>query len=155
MATMYINCGNGEYVNCRYDANTSSNIKYYLPHGEKVTTSSVSGIWTKIVPADYSSKGNAWVKTEYLFATKPTTLHDTKQSALGDKVLQNGRFGRYVYNLQKGLGITADGLFGSGTENSVRTFQGNNGLTVDGYAGDQTKQKLWDLNQSVIISGGK
>lgn len=33
---------------------------------------------------------------------------------------------------------TVDGIYGSGTERSVRAFQQKNGLTVDGKAGDQT-----------------
>lgn len=33
---------------------------------------------------------------------------------------------------------TVDGIYGSGTERAVRTFQQKNGLTVDGKAGDQT-----------------
>jgi len=152
---MYVNCGNGEYLNCRETASMQASIKYYLPHGEKVTTSSVSGDWTKITPADYSSKGTAWVKTIFLNSTKPATYHNTKLSALGDKTLQLGRFGRYVYNLQIGLGITADGDFGSGTENAVRTFQGNNGLVIDGYAGDNTKEKLWQQKSGIITSNGK
>lgn len=33
---------------------------------------------------------------------------------------------------------TVDGIYGSGTERAVRAFQQENGLTVDGKAGDQT-----------------
>lgn len=33
---------------------------------------------------------------------------------------------------------SVDGVYGSGTERAVRTFQQKNGLTVDGKAGDQT-----------------
>ena len=33
---------------------------------------------------------------------------------------------------------TVDGIYGSGTERTVRAFQQKNGLTVDGKAGDQT-----------------
>lgn len=155
MATMYINCSNGEYVNCRKGAGTSYEIKYYLPHGEKVSTSTVSGSWTKITPSDYSNKGEAWVQTSFLSTSCPSVLHNTQLSALGNKTLQNGRFGRYVYNLQIGLGISADGRFGAGTEAAVKSFQSGNGLVDDGYAGDLTLTKLWTKNKSVIISNGK
>ena len=155
MATKYVNCGNGEYLNCRKSASTSAGIKYYLPHGELVTTSTVSGSWTSITPLDYTSKGAAWVQTKYLSTSKPNIEFNTMLSALGDKVLQTGRFGRYVYNLQIGLGIGADGIFGSGTDSAVRTFQSNNGLTMDGYAGDATKTKLWALKQETIKAYGK
>lgn len=146
---------NGEYVNCRKGSGSSYGIKYYLPHGEKVSTTIVSGNWTKITPADYSSKGEAWVLTSYLSSTKPTTRHDEQLYALGNKTLQSGRFGRYVYNLQKGLRITADGMFGAATETAVRQFQTQYGLTSDGYAGDLTKEKVWIERQNEIISGGK
>jgi len=75
--------------------------------------------------------------------------------ALGNKILQTGRLGRYVYNLQLGLGITVDGLFGSGTESKVRDFQRANGLTADGYAGDATKSELWKQAETTIKAGGK
>ena len=108
-----------------------------------------------ISPVDYTSKGAAWVQTKYLSTSKPNIEFNTMLSALGDKVLQTGRFGRYVYNLQIGLGIGADGIFGSGTDSAVRTFQSNNGLTVDGYAGDATKTKLWALKHTIIEKKGK
>lgn len=142
MAT-YVNCGNGTYLNARKGAGTSYGIKYFIPHGEEVTTSTVSGSWTKVCPKDYSSKGDAWVQTSYLKPTKPSTLCNTQDYAYGNKTLQVGRFGRYTYNLQVTLGITADGEFGTGTESAVVNFQSNNGLTVDGLAGPQTLAKLW------------
>ena len=37
---------------------------------------------------------------------------------------------------------TVDGDFGDGTELAVRSFQGNNGLTVDGKAGETTLNLL-------------
>ena len=56
----------------------------------------------------------------------------------------------YVKHLQRDLysaGYTsvtsADGRFGSITETAVKSFQGNNNLTVDGKVGDNTKKKLW------------
>ena len=155
MATKYVNCGNGQYLNCRKKASTSASIQYFLPHGEMVTTSTVSGSWTKIVPTNYTSEGASWVQSSYLSDSKPSIVHDTMLSALGNKTLQTGRFGRYVYNLQIGLEINADGIFGSGTDSAVRTFQSNNGLTVDGYAGDATKTKLWALKHTIIEKKGK
>ena len=70
----------------------------------------------------------------------------------GDSITHDGR---YVYNLQLGLGITVDGLFGSGTESKVRDFQRANGLTADGYAGDATKSELWKQAETTIKAGGK
>lgn len=41
-----------------------------------------------------------------------------------------------------GLQLTVDGVFGSMTENVVKFFQGNNGLTVDGIVGPTTWRYL-------------
>src|SRR5690349_12841998 len=46
--------------------------------------------------------------------------------------------GEMVRKLQTGLGISADGIFGQGTEAAVKRFQSENGLEPDGMAGPQT-----------------
>ena len=55
-------------------------------------------------------------------------------------LLKNGSRGRDVKLLQEFLGLAADGIFGKGTEASVKEFQKTNGLTVDGLVGTST----WD-----------
>lgn len=57
-------------------------------------------------------------------------------------LLRVGSRGDTVKKLQEGLGIGADGIFGKGTEQAVRDFQGANGLDVDGIAGPETLAKL-------------
>jgi len=49
------------------------------------------------------------------------------------------------------LGITADGIFGSGTEYSVMQFQARNELTADGIVGPKTYEKLVDQTMGVDI----
>lgn len=65
--------------------------------------------------------------------------------------LQKGSSGDAVKQLQTALkkydsymfgDIVADGIFGTGTENAVKTFQQMKGLTVDGIAGTQTLNAL-------------
>lgn len=48
----------------------------------------------------------------------------------------------YVRLLQEELGIKADGIFGSQTEDAVRTFQKIHGLIPDGVAGPKTWNAL-------------
>lgn len=57
-------------------------------------------------------------------------------------LLRVGSRGAAVRKLQQGLGIDADGIFGKGTEQAVRDFQGKHGLDVDGIAGPETLAKL-------------
>ena len=53
-----------------------------------------------------------------------------------------GSKGEEVKVLQKALGITADGIFGAGTESVVKNFQQENGLDYDGIVGRRTWEKL-------------
>ena len=56
--------------------------------------------------------------------------------------LRIGSRGEGVRVLQSALGLTADGIFGSGTDAAVRRAQASNGLTADGIAGSQTHKAL-------------
>ena len=57
-------------------------------------------------------------------------------------LLRVGSRGDAVKRLQEGLGIGADGIFGKGTEQSVRDFQATHGLDADGIAGTETLAQL-------------
>lgn len=63
-------------------------------------------------------------------------------------LLKKGSTGDDVKKLQTQLGLTADGIFGSGTETAVKTFQAQNGLTADGIVGDATWAKLFSSSSS-------
>ena len=55
-------------------------------------------------------------------------------------LLKKGSKGKEVKDLQEFLGLSADGIFGSKTEQAVKNWQLNNGLTADGIVGPNT----WD-----------
>jgi len=57
-------------------------------------------------------------------------------------LLRKGSRGEQVKKMQQGLGIDADGIFGSGTEATVKKFQASFGLAEDGMAGPATLAKL-------------
>ena len=57
-------------------------------------------------------------------------------------LLKQGSRGEQVKELQRALGIAADGIFGSGTALEVRRFQSNNGLSVDGIVGPATWEAI-------------
>lgn len=53
-------------------------------------------------------------------------------------VYRRGDRGRVVADIQRAVGVTADGIYGPNTEAAVRAFQANQGLVVDGIAGPKT-----------------
>ncbi len=57
-------------------------------------------------------------------------------------LLTVGTRGEAVKTLQTALGISADGIFGSGTAKAVKEFQEKNGLEADGMAGPVTLSKI-------------
>lgn len=70
--------------------------------------------------------------------------------------LSNGMSGEDVKKLQqslvdKGYSVGSsgvDGIYGSATESAVKRYQQDNGLQVDGIAGDQTLGSLYKVNSS-------
>lgn len=53
-------------------------------------------------------------------------------------MLRRGLSGEPVRVLQQHLGVSADGIFGQGTDIALRDYQKTNGLAVDGIAGPDT-----------------
>jgi N-acetyl-anhydromuramyl-L-alanine amidase AmpD len=58
-----------------------------------------------------------------------------KADAQKRRTLRRGMSGDDVQDLQKALGLTADGVFGSQTESALRAFQRKHGLVPDGVLG--------------------
>lgn len=63
-------------------------------------------------------------------------------SASKHTTVKVGSRGEAVEEVQKALGITADGIFGSATESAVKKWQKNNGLSADGIVGPKTAERL-------------
>ena len=57
-------------------------------------------------------------------------------------LLKKGSRGEEVKQLQTALGLSADGIFGSGTEAAVKKFQKDNNLDVDGLVGSSTWEAI-------------
>lgn len=72
------------------------------------------------------------------------------QSALAYATLEKGSSGAEVTRMQQALNalgytVSTDGVFGTQTRNVVRAFQVDQGLKVDGKAGNQTLTLLYSL----------
>jgi putative chitinase len=82
-------------------------------------------------------------------ATKPAlkketpSINPTKVNRLS--TLRTGSKGPEVIELQKALGVSADGVFGPGTANALKEWQRKNRLAADGIAGTKTLRKLYNL----------
>ena len=67
------------------------------------------------------------------------TVHTESASS---SIFKVGSTGPEVAKLQKALGVSADGIFGSGTASALSQWQKMHGLTADGVAGPATLKKL-------------
>jgi hypothetical protein len=73
----------------------------------------------------------------------PGAQADTvKASASAEVVVKQGDRGTAVRQIQRRLGIPADGIFGPQTDRAVKRFQRSKGLVVDGIVGPQTRSAL-------------
>ena len=92
-----------------------------------------------------------YIKDRMIFCAyvndKPNNWQSNKQTSYNfTRVLKKGMKGEDVMELQKLLGINNDGDFGPKTEQSVKDFQGNNGLLKDGIVGPKTLSVLIKKN---------
>lgn len=76
-----------------------------------------------------------------------TWLNPANYDMLSDKynltrTLKSGCKGNDVKELQKKVGVTADGIFGNNTKNAVKKFQKANKLSADGIVGKNTAHAL-------------
>ena len=74
-------------------------------------------------------------------------------------LLKQGSRGNFVYLLQflltqYGHNISVDGIFGRNTENAVRNFQTNNGISSDGIVGNTTWKYLLTLPEYPTLKQG-
>ena len=147
-----------ESVNLRERPTTESKVLKLVPMGYEVEIIGSEGEWTK-VRFDGSV---GYIKTEYLETVKSSgsnqitggssasTTGNSGQNAETESggALRNGCEGDEVKSLQQLMKDTGhysgpvNGKFGPLTEDAVRTFQEEKGLTVDGVVGSETLSKL-------------
>jgi len=77
----------------------------------------------------------------------PTEKNEEKKDGQADRSLASwwlsrGAMGDAVKEIQKALGIQADGFFGAKTEQAVKEFQAAQSLDADGIVGPRTRAKI-------------
>ena len=95
----------------------------------------------------YGYNGKSYAKNEYDVKLdrayrRLSVLSSVAYDPLSDGLLSIGDKGDVVKTLQRAIGTHADGDFGPMTEQAVRDFQREHGLTVDGKVGKQTGKRL-------------
>lgn len=75
-----------------------------------------------------------------------TTTISTTYTQKNNLPFKKGDKGGYVIAIQRILGITQDGKFGSETDSSVRKYQKKLGLKVDGIVGKDTWRSLFNAD---------
>ena len=84
-----------------------------------------------------------------LFNTAVSSTVETANTETEDynmKTIKKGSKGNAVKVWQIIIGVTVDGIFGSGTEAATKTWQKKHGLTVDGIAGP----KAWKVGLEAL-----
>ena len=126
-------------LNVRSTASTSGKLLYKVSRNERVLLRSRSGDWYGIETED----GSGFVLGDYLEVYEvPSGTY--KQGSKGDAVKE---IQRRLIELGHMTG-SADGSFGAATKNAVMAFQRSVGLTADGVVGTGTLNKLFSLNSS-------
>ena len=109
-----------------------------------------NGFWTYHTITDYFGDITETAVKNFQFSKQikvdglvgNTTYSCLMDGVKNDIMLKKGDRGEQVKEVQQMLGITADGIFGSGTESSVKKFQKDNGLIADGIVGSKTYETL-------------
>lgn len=82
------------------------------------------------------------VKVTYVDVADSSTRRTLRKGAKGEDVAE---LQDMLNTFRQYGGLEVDGVYGRGTEASVRAFQGDNGLTPDGVVGPLTWDKLEEL----------
>ena len=125
--------------------------------------------------ADGAVGRQTWYKISYIYVSVKDLAELTSEGEVssgtlsdgtwGGTVLRTGSTGSAVEQLQFWLNtlaqyessipsLTVDGVYGTGTANTVRAFQRKYGLTVDGVVGRDTWTALYDQFRSIQSDNG-
>lgn len=100
-------------------------------------------------PATMAAAAKDVMVAPLLTSTSTTAAPIPLVSPAGQPTIKKGSTGPAVKAWQTILGVTADGIFGSGTESATKKWQAARGLTADGIVGP----KSWAAATSTTVSG--
>lgn len=155
-AHIYFTSGNS--VHLRSSAQTqSNNVITELPYGYTVAIDYTLSPFRYVYVNDGIDTITGFVHEDYLTATniqcndnvkwmpRYSTTAWKRTNHYNSYHLPVKRIQQDLYNLGYTQVGTADGYYGTNTENAVKAFQAAYGLTVDGIFGTNSKKKLWSL----------
>jgi peptidoglycan hydrolase-like protein with peptidoglycan-binding domain len=116
----------------------------YAPSGADNDPNGLNNYWQSGVSKYYS--GMTGISQDALLGGQSINAGSGKggSTAVSSSrgTVRRGSKGDDVKALQKALGISADGIFGSGTEKAVKKYQKSHGLDADGIVGNKTWSSL-------------
>ena len=136
LVSFAFNCGQGNLKTLCAGRSTAQ-IAAALPKYNKAAGKVLSGLVRRRVAE------------QKLFNTAVSSTVETANTETEDynmKTIKKGSKGNAVKVWQIIIGVTVDGIFGSGTEAATKTWQKKHGLTVDGIAGP----KAWKVGLEAL-----
>lgn len=131
----------------RKEATKNSKALQTLPVGEKVTILETSGTWYKVRYGSFTG----YLMKKYVNKASEAADASDKIEDLGSApgIMRVGDENTDVRKLQQALKIlgyydgSIDGKYGKGTKSAVESFQKDENLEVDGYAGELTVKRIF------------
>lgn len=131
----------------RKEASKNSKALQTLPVGEKVTILESSSSWYKVRYGSFTG----YLMKKYVNKDSEASGVDQKIKSLGSApgIMRVGDENTDVRKLQRALKIlgyydgSIDGKYGKGTKSAVESFQKDENLEVDGYAGELTVKRIF------------
>jgi Meckel syndrome type 1 protein len=103
------------------------------------------------VGSAFAAAGSAGAGVDVAQASPATRAIDSGPAA--PMMFKLGSRGEAVVEIQRQLGVTADGIFGPITHQAVSAFQARSGLDVDGIVGPATWTVLFGLQDVAAAAG--
>ena len=148
--------GPGYTVNIRKTASTSGTKLGAITYGSAVTVVGTSGDWTQIQCYDasngktYGESSDAFIKTEFLSSSISSDCYwIVRYGTIDHRYTNSVKNGcaalQEDLNEVLGLDLSTDGICGNATVAAIKDFQRQYNLTVDGIAGNRTKEYLYKV----------